>query len=52
MGRPRLPEGERMEAVSIRLPERVMEFFRSRTDKPTAAMRVVLEKFVDRANDS
>lgn len=49
MGRPKLPEGERMSHVSIRLPTHVMEFFRERADNPTSAMRRVLEKFVERA---
>lgn len=52
MGRPRLPEGERMEAVSIRLPTHVVKFFRERAASPTTAMRRVLEKFVDRVNGS
>lgn len=49
MGRPKLPKGERLLPVCVRLPPDVVEFFRERANNPTTAMRNVLEKFVERA---
>lgn len=51
MGRPKLPEGERMTPVSIRLSLETVEFFRAHTTNPTRAMRKVLEQFVKKYNE-
>lgn len=41
-GRPKLPEGERMNTVTLRLPQWVIDHYRQR-GRLTVAMRTVLE---------
>lgn len=51
MGRPQLPDDERMKPVTIRLPIEVVEFFAAKAKRPRTAMRKVLEQFVKKYHD-
>lgn len=45
-GRPKLPEGERLVAISLRLPQWLVDWY-GEPGKRSARMRRVLEKFTE-----